>query len=282
MPEPVTEWPSTTDADNQPIDRVSSNRSLASAPPIDEASGSDPDLAVSVNDVSVTFEAMADRQRRSKLDIGRLIRSREARHVQALRGVSLELRTGDALGLVGHNGAGKSTLMHTIAGFIQPSSGEVLVRSQPQMLGVQATLNQRLSGRANIEMGLLALGAHPDRLPDLTEEIISVSNLGAFIDLPIKSYSTGMRLRLGFAISTVRTPDILIIDEALAVGDKVFKKQSHARLDEIRENAGVVILASHSLPEIRRTCNRVLWLDAGKIVDWVRRPTSSTNIATHN
>jgi|GEM_PF-698504 len=226
----------------------------------------DGEIAVQVKDLHVTFEVLADKHSIGRGALVQLVRSREVRHVAALRGISLTLHTGDALGLIGHNGAGKSTLMHTIAGFIQPSTGSVHVRSQPQMLGVKATLNQRLSGRANIRLGLLALGIAADRVPELVEDIAAETKLGSFIDLPVKTYSTGMRLRLGFAISTVRAPDILIIDEALAVGDKQFKKQSLDRLNEIRDSAGVVILASHSLNEIRRTCNRVIWMDSGRIV----------------
>jgi len=236
---------------------------LTSAPPFDSADELS-DLAVRVSDVHVTFEALADRYNAGRRALS--LKSREIRHIPALQGVSLDLHTGDALGLIGHNGAGKSTLMHALAGFIQPSRGEVLVRSQPLMLGVNATLNQHLSGHRNISLGLLALGVPRAELPELATDVAESTKLGSFLDLPVKSYSTGMRLRLSFAISTIRAPDILLIDEALAVGDKQFKEQSLRRLNEIRDDAGVVIVASHSLNEIKRTCNRVLWLEGGRVV----------------
>lgn len=221
--------------------------------------------AVHVAGLHLSYQVFGDRNDSLFTTLTRGFRSREAKHVDALVDVSFSLQRGDSLGLIGHNGAGKSTLLQSIAGFIRPSKGAVLVSSQPQLLGVQAALNANLSGRRNIELGCLALGMERSTLRELIPTIADYTELGDFIELPVKTYSSGMRQRLGFAISTAQTPEILLIDEALAVGDKAFRAKSVERLQSIRKEAGVVILASHSMPEIVRACNKGLWLHNGEV-----------------
>ena len=223
-------------------------------------------ISVSVKNVWLSYIVAADRSDSVLRTVRRGFRSQEGRHVTALRGVSFDLYRGDALGLIGHNGAGKSTLLQAIAGLLRPSRGSVGVAHQPHILGVAAALDRKLSGRRNIELGCLAQGIAPARVERLSEAIIDFTGLGDFIDLPVRTYSSGMRQRLGFAIATVEIPDILLIDEALAVGDKEFKKASLDRLNEVRAGAGVVVLATHSMHEVRRTCNKALWLHEGSQV----------------
>ncbi len=190
---------------------------------------------------------------------------RKYRDIQAVRGVNLTLHQGESLGIVGGNGSGKSTLLGALAGLIELEDGEILAASRPALLGVGAVLNRKLSGRRNIEIGCLALGLSTVDVRERMDSIIEFSGLAQFIDLPMKTYSSGMRARLAFTIATELAPDILLIDEALAVGDETFRKRAAERLEEIRASAGSIIVVSHSLREISQMCTRVIWLDQGQI-----------------
>lgn len=219
--------------------------------------------AIVVNDLHIHYEVLTDRRDRF-LDVARRGFSfRRSRQVRALTGVSFDLLAGESLGVIGHNGAGKTTLLQAIAGLIAPSAGSVLVSAQPQILGVQAALSPLSSGRRNIELGCLALGLSQSETKSITPEIIDFTQLGDFIDMPVHTYSAGMAQRLSFAISTVNRPEILLIDEALAVGDQFFRKRSLTRLRALRDTAGAVVLASHTLQEVRENCTKALWLHEG-------------------
>lgn len=213
------------------------------------------DLAILIDELSIDYVTAADGK-------GLL---REHLIVPALRGVSVAIGHGEAVGVVGQNGSGKSTLMQAIAGLLPPSKGQVLVSSQPQLLGVQAALSLALSGRENIELCGLALGFKPEDIADVRVGVAEFTELGPALDRPVRTYSAGMRQRLSFAISALARPSILLIDEALAVGDQRFKSKCHDVLAELREQASTVVLASHSVPEILKTCTRVIWLDQGRI-----------------
>lgn len=219
----------------------------------------DRELAVVVDNVCVRFEVDAESP-------GQMGRSTVT--LEALSGISFSIYQGDALGLVGHNGAGKSTLLRVIAGLLPVTSGSVGVRSQPQLLGVQAALNPKVSGIENVELGCLALGIPRTELGDKLKEVVTFTGLAEYIRLPVRTYSSGMRARLSFAIACCALPEILLIDEALAVGDAEFRAKSAERLKGIRQSAGAVVLASHANEEIRRTCNKTLWLHQGRMVDF--------------
>lgn len=186
--------------------------------------------------------------------------------VRALSAINLRVNPGEAIGLVGHNGSGKSTLLRVIAGLLRPTEGSVLVGHMPRLLGVNAALNQRLTGKQNIEVGCLALGLSKAEAREQAQNVAAFSELGDFLDLPVLSYSSGMRQRLAFSISAVVSPEIVLVDEALAVGDWSFKQKCLERLGAIRDNAGVVLIASHAMNEIVETCGRVVWLHQGEIV----------------
>jgi teichoic acid transport system ATP-binding protein len=192
-------------------------------------------------------------------------RRREYREVHAIQGVSFSTYRGEAVGIIGPNGSGKSTLMQAIAGLLPPASGEVYAHSMPMLLGVGAVLNRKLSGRRNILLGGLALGLTRSQVAEREQEIIDFAGLADSIDRPMKTYSSGMQSRLQFAISSAVEPEILIIDEALSVGDASFKAKSEARIRQLRESAGTVFLVSHSMGSIRSTCTRVLWIQDGLI-----------------
>ena len=189
----------------------------------------------------------------------------QSKVIHAVRGIDLVARQGEAVGLVGRNGSGKSTTLAALAGLLPPTSGEVLASAQPVLLGVGAALESNLTGRRNIELGCLALGMDRDEIEERIGAIAEFSGLGRFIDLPLKTYSSGMRARLLFSIATSIEPEILLIDEALAVGDEQFRKKSQARIRELLDGAGTVFIVSHSLGTLKKECSRIVWIDEGRI-----------------
>ncbi len=188
------------------------------------------------------------------------------REVHALRGVSFLARQGEAVGVIGKNGAGKSTLMRAIAGLLPPNQGAVYADGQPTMLGVSSALMQALSGLRNVELGLLALGLTPAEVRERIPSVVEFSGIGSAIHMPMNTYSSGMSARLKFAIASAVTHEILLIDEALSTGDGEFVKRSSQRIQQLRDEADTIFLVSHSMGAIRSACNRVLWLDEGRIL----------------
>ena len=222
-------------------------------------------LSVQVTDLHIEFEVFSDR----RAGLRQRLATQEGsgrRVIEAVNGVSFETRRGEAIGVIGSNGSGKSTLLSALAGLIKPTSGEILVSSEPKLLGVGAVLLNGATGIRNIRLGCLALGMSSDELDDRVAEIVEFTGLGEAIDRPLKTYSAGMRARLHFAISTAVQPEILLVDEALAVGDKEFRKKSRAKIESLLANAGTLFLVSHSTNEIQRLCTRGLWLEKGKIL----------------
>lgn len=192
-------------------------------------------------------------------------RQRGLRVVHALRGVSFAVREGESIGVIGRNGSGKSTLMGAIAGLISPVRGAVYASSRPTLLGVGAVLMPDLPGSKNVIIGSLAQGMTRAEIEGKYADIADFAGVQEFMDMPMRTYSSGMSSRLRFAIAVASEHSILLVDEALAVGDKDFRRRSEARIRELREQASTVFLVSHSMASIRDTCTRVLWVDKGKI-----------------
>lgn len=190
----------------------------------------------------------------------------------ALRDVSFEAEKGDVVGFIGINGSGKSTLSNIIAGIVPETSGTVEINGQASLIAVASGLKNDLTGRDNIELKLLMLGFKKQEIKALEPEIIEFSELGKFIDQPVKSYSSGMKSRLGFAISVNVDPDILIIDEALSVGDKAFAEKSLAKMKEFKQRGKTMIFVSHSIGQMKQFCEKILWLEFGMVKDF--GPTS--------
>lgn len=186
----------------------------------------------------------------------------------ALTGVSFEAELGDVVGFVGINGSGKSTLANIIAGIVPETAGTVKTNGEVALIAVAAGLKGDLTGRDNIELKLLMLGFSKEEIKALEPEIIEFSELGDFIDQPVKSYSSGMRSRLGFAISVNIDPDILIIDEALSVGDKAFAEKSLDKMKEFKEKGKTMIFVSHSIGQMKQFCDKILWLEYGMVKDF--------------
>lgn len=223
---------------------------------------------VVVDDVHVRYRVLAT-GKRAQANHDQLLRRlkgpRRVREVHALRGVTFTAHEGEAIGVIGHNGSGKSTLLRTIAGLTVPSEGAVYAEGEPALLGVNAALVNDLSGERNVIIGGLALGMSPEEIRGKFDSIVEFAGIGEFIEYPMRTYSSGMQARLRFAIAAAATHRVLLVDEALAVGDQDFRKRSEQRIKELRDAAGTVFLVSHSLKTITDTCNRVLWIDHGDL-----------------
>jgi teichoic acid transport system ATP-binding protein len=189
------------------------------------------------------------------------------REVHAIRGMTFVAHRGDAIGIIGRNGSGKSTLLRAIAGLLPPEHGTVYTTCEASLLGVNAALLEDLTGERNVVLGCLAMGMSKKEIKGKYDQIVDFSGVGEFINLPMKTYSSGMGSRLRFAIAAAKSHEILLIDEALATGDAEFRVKSHARIDELRNQAGTVFLVAHDLEEVEDTCNRVIWLERGRIVE---------------
>lgn len=186
--------------------------------------------------------------------------------VQALSDINLELKAGDRLGLVGHNGAGKSTLLRTLAGVYEPSVGDFERRGTvSSLIDPSLGIEGDATGVENIMLRGLVMGLSKKQIDDLTPEIIEFSGLGDYINMPVRTYSTGMMMRLAFSISTSVQADILLMDEWLSVGDAEFTEKAEQRMKEVVSGAGILVLASHSSDLIANECNRVIHLEHGRI-----------------
>ncbi|MDE3063851.1 MAG: ABC transporter ATP-binding protein [Acidobacteriota bacterium] len=186
--------------------------------------------------------------------------------VRAIDDLSIELRSGDRLGLIGHNGAGKSTLLRVMAGIYPPTAGSIRVEGKAvPLLDISLGMDEQSTGRQNIRLRGLLLGMSDAEIRRKTDEIADFTELGDYLDLPLRTYSSGMRVRLAFAVSTAVDADILLLDEVLGVGDASFQEKAERRLKELHDRSEIVVLAIHSSETIRKTCTKVLWMERGKV-----------------
>lgn len=239
-----------------------------------EGSPAEPDLVlgrpvVVLDEVEMTYTVRSITSAPAQRGLGRLFQRAsgvQTSHVQALHPISLIVRQGESVGVIGTNGSGKSTLMKVITGQLQPTGGSVYAASVPIMLGVNAALVPQVSGEDNITLGCLAMGMSRAEARAKYDSIVELSGLAESLHLPLRAYSSGMAARLQFAIATSVDPEILVIDEALNTGDAQFRAKTGRRLDELREQAGCVFLVSHSLSTIQQMCSRVIWVEKGVLV----------------
>jgi len=216
-------------------------------------------------DVHVTYRVYEDRKPSLRRLVSARFERRQYREVKAVQGVNLQTVEGEAVGVIGRNGSGKSTLLRALAGLMPPNQGAVYARASPVLLGVGAALHPELSGRRNVVLGALALGMSRREVDQRFDEIVDFAGVRDFIDMPLRTYSSGMAARLHFAVASAIAPEVLLIDEALAVGDQDFKEKSAKRIEQLRAQAGTVFIVSHSLDTVVETCSRVLWMDGGRV-----------------
>jgi len=187
--------------------------------------------------------------------------------IQALNDISFEFREGDRVGIVGHNGSGKSTLLRTIAGAYEPVSGTIDVTGKlATMLSITLGMDTESTGYENIFLRAIIMGLTRREIEPLVEEICEFAELGDYIHMPMRAYSSGMSMRLAFAISTCIPADIILMDEWMSVGDAEFSRKSQSRLQVMVDQARILILASHDEHLIRKNCNKIMHLDHGKLV----------------
>ena len=223
---------------------------------------------ISVSHVTMDFRMDKNRTTNLKEYVVNLLTGKSrVEHFHALEDVSFTVEQGSITGLIGHNGAGKSTILKIISGIYKPTAGRVETRGRiVPMLELGSGFDAELTGRENILLNGAILGYTKDFLLPRVEEIIAYSELGDFIDMPLKTYSSGMLARLAFSIATVVEPDVLIVDEILSVGDEHFRLKSRARMLELMQSAGTTVLfVSHNLEQLREMCDRVIWLDHGRV-----------------
>jgi ABC-type polysaccharide/polyol phosphate transport system ATPase subunit len=226
--------------------------------------------AIGVEHVSVTYRTTFERKPTLKRRLAQLGRRRRVvREVEALRDVSFEVPHGTVLGIVGMNGAGKSTLMRTIAGILPPTHGRVEVNGRVStLLALGVGFNGRLTGRENVVLGGLAAGFTRNQIEARYDEIAAFAELGDFIELPMRTYSSGMYGRLAFSVAVHMDPDILLIDEALSVGDARFKRKSFDKMRELCSESRTILIVSHALRSIRELCTDAVWMHKGQVAMW--------------
>jgi ABC-type polysaccharide/polyol phosphate transport system ATPase subunit len=226
-----------------------------------------PPVSIRVEDVSVTYRTSLEKKPTMKTTLLRLGRREKiVREIEALKHVSVDVRQGEVLGILGANGAGKSTLVRTMAGILPPTTGRVEVRGRVStLLALGVGFNRDLSGRENVTLGGLAAGLSRAQLREKYDEIVEFAELEEFMDMPMSTYSSGMYGRLAFSVAVNMDPDILLIDEALSVGDAKFRRKSFNKMEELCAQDRTVVLVSHALGSIEELCDSAVWMHKGEM-----------------
>lgn len=225
------------------------------------------DPIIEIQDVSMRFRLSNDRISSLKEFVTTALRGKLIyKEFEALKHISFSVDRGETVGIIGRNGSGKSTLLKIISGIMKPTSGNVTVKGNVvPMLELGSGFDMDLSGSENIFLNGAILGYTEEFLKEKFDEIVAFSELGEFINIPIRNYSSGMLMRLAFSVAAMVEPEILIADEILAVGDEAFQHKSLARMKEMMSGGTTVLLVSHSMEQIREVCDKVIWLNYGKI-----------------
>jgi ABC-type polysaccharide/polyol phosphate transport system ATPase subunit len=231
-------------------------------------SGSDHEFSIRCDNVSVTYRTAIERAPTLKSTVRRLgRRERVIREVQALKDVNFRVARGSVYGVIGANGAGKSTLMRTITGILPPTEGRVEINGRVStLLSLGVGFNKDLTGRENVILGGLAAGLTREAMEDKYEEIVAFAELEDYMDMPMRTYSSGMYGRLAFSVAVNMDPDILVIDEALSVGDAKFRKKSTEKMKQLCGEDRTVVLVTHAMGSVKKLCDRAIWIHKGEVV----------------
>ena len=225
-------------------------------------------VAVRVEHVSMEFKISKDKIDTLKEYVIRTLKrnKKEKEKIRILNDISFEVHKGDKLGILGFNGAGKSTLLKILAGIYEPTYGKITINGKvAPLLELSAGFDKNYTGKNNIYLNGAFLSMDKDFLDEKFDEIVEFSELGEFINYPVKNYSSGMRAKLGFSIATLIEPDILIVDEILSVGDIKFRTKRSEKIHELMAEGDTVMLVSHSINQIIKICNKCIWIESGRI-----------------
>jgi lipopolysaccharide transport system ATP-binding protein len=228
---------------------------------------------IEFNGVSIAFPIFNAESRSLKNKVlslttgGKLgLNAKGVAEIRALEHINFTFKNGERVGLIGHNGSGKSTLLRALSGVFAPQQGSIQIEGKTtSLIDISLGINPEFTGRENILIRGSLLGLSRQQIKDCTEEIIAFTELGDFINMPLRTYSSGMQLRLAFAISTTIEPEILLMDEWLSVGDENFKHKAEERMQFLADRSSILVIASHSKEQIMKVCNRVIWLEHGQI-----------------
>ena len=226
-------------------------------------------VMIEINNATMDFRRESGGSNSLKEFVVRLLKGKlQYDRFRAVDGVTAQIKKGEVCGIIGRNGAGKSTLLKMIAGVLSPTDGSIRIHGKiAPMLELGAGFDQELTAKENIYLNGAILGYSRDFIRERFDQIVDFAELREFVDQPVRTFSSGMMMRLAFSIASQVSPDILIVDEILAVGDAAFQEKSYARMTELMSRGTTVLLVSHNIEQIRRLCDRVIWLDHGKIVD---------------
>lgn len=213
----------------------------------------------------VTKRYQLHKKKANKSEVAFKEKEKAGQDFWALRGISFKVLAGEAIGLIGTNGSGKSTLSNIIAGISTPTTGEISINGKTSIIAIGSGLKKELTGRENIKLKCLLSGMTNKQIDEITDDIIAFADLDDFIDQPLKNYSSGMRSRLGFAISVHNDPDILIIDEALSVGDDTFYQRCVEKIFDFKAEGKTIFFVSHSLKHIKSLCDKAIWIHDGEM-----------------
>lgn len=230
--------------------------------------------SIQLSDVSLRYPILGGFNRSLKQSMLQALSSGQSKSnndkmtfIDALKNINFELKSGDRLGLIGRNGAGKSTLLKVLARIYPPTAGNIQIQGNiSPLLGIGVGMNPLATGYENIKFRCLLHGFNQKKIQQIFKEIEEFTELGRFLSMPVKTYSSGMSVRLSFSIATAIIPDILIMDEVVGVGDAQFIDKARARLTSLIESSNIMVLASHSDDLIKKFCNKILWIDQGSIV----------------
>ena len=217
------------------------------------------------SNVAVEFKHVSKIYYLTENESGGLFKKKKVKEFYAIKDVSFQIFKGQVVGILGTNGSGKSTMALLLSEIAYPNEGEIFVNGEQALVAINTGLNRQLTGIENIKLKAAMLGLSRKKLDEVIEGVKEFSELGEFINQPVKKYSSGMKSRLGFSINLYLDPDIMIIDEALSVGDKTFSKKCMDRMNELKESGKTIIFISHSLPQVQRFCDTVIWLEGGHL-----------------